>query len=152
MNRHFVWCVILGIGIAEGGPCCTAADRLGSNKQPLNVLFLMTDEQHFRSLSLTGTPYITTPNMDRIGREGALFANATCVTPYCSPSRASLITGVYPHRHGILVNVDGRGKQQSPLAPDAFPNTENIMHRQGYATAHFGKWHLGETGKFGCYE
>ena len=116
-----------------------------------NVLFLMTDEQHYRSLSLTGNPYITTPNMDRIGREGALFLNATCVTPYCSPSRASFITGLYPHRHGILLNVDGKAVQ-GPLDQGAFPNTETILHRAGYATAHFGKWHLGNLGDFDCYE
>ncbi|MCX8036243.1 MAG: sulfatase-like hydrolase/transferase [Candidatus Sumerlaeia bacterium] len=118
----------------------------------LNVLFLMTDEQHHRSLSLTGNPYIETPNMDRIGREGVCFENATCVTPYCSPSRASMITGVYPHRHGILLNVGGRGSRQAPLAQDAFPNTETLLHRRGYATAFRGKWHLGDLGDFDCYE
>jgi len=66
----------------------------------LNVLFLMTDEHHHRALSLAGCPCIQTPNLDRIGREGAWFTNATCVTPYCSPSRASLITGLYPHSTG----------------------------------------------------
>ena len=128
-------------------------EKIGGGR--LNVLFLMTDEQHFRSLSLTGNPYITTPNMDRIGREGVLFENATCVTPYCSPSRASLITGLYPHRHGILINVDGKGPQsqaQAPLKQSAFPNTETILHKLGYSTAHLGKWHLGETGEFDCYE
>ncbi|MFA6563086.1 MAG: sulfatase-like hydrolase/transferase [Verrucomicrobiia bacterium] len=117
-----------------------------------NVLFLMTDEQHHRSLSLTGNRYITTPNMDRIGREGALFLNATCVTPFCSPSRASFITGLYPHRHRILTNVDGRHQGQQPLNQNAFPNTETTLHRAGYATAHRGKWHLGDTGDFDCYE
>jgi len=127
---------------------CLLQAQAADNK--FNVLFLMTDEQHYRSLSLTGNPYITTPNMDRIGKEGALFLNATCVTPYCSPSRASFITGVYPHRHRILVNVDG--KRQEPLKQNAFPNTETILHRAGYATAHRGKWHLGDTGKFDCYD
>lgn len=120
--------------------------------RPINVLFLMCDELHFRGLSLTGNPYVATPNIDRIGREGARFDNATCVTPFCSPSRASIITGVYPHRHGILVNVTPRKPDQAPLAQDAFPNTETILHRHGYATAHRGKWHLGDTGDFDCYE
>jgi arylsulfatase A-like enzyme len=113
----------------------------------------MTDEQHHRSLSLTGNPHIQTPNMDRIGREGVRFDYATCVTPYCSPSRASIITGVYPHRHGILANVDPqKHPNQPPLKQDAFPNTETILHRRGYATAHRGKWHLGDKGDFDCYE
>ena len=118
----------------------------------LNVLFLMTDEHHYRALSLAGCPYIQTPNLDRIGREGAWFTNATCVTPYCSPSRASLITGLYPHKHRILTNVGGRGGEQAVLPQDTFPNTETLLHRQGYATHQRGKWHLGEVGDFDCYE
>ena len=118
----------------------------------INVLFLMTDEQHHRSLSSTGNPYIETPHMDRIGREGVRFDNATCVTPYCSPSRASILTGLYPHTHGILSNVNARRGQQPPLKQDAFANTETILHEQGYATGHRGKWHLGDKGDFDCYQ
>ena len=66
----------------------------GQPGRPLNVLFIMTDEQHFRSLSSTGNRYVSTPNMDRLGREGARFENATCVTPYCSPSRKSELGGI----------------------------------------------------------
>ena len=141
MKNRFAVALLL----AAAGPLRAAPER------PLNILFLMTDQQHYRSLSLTGNPHITTPNMDRIGREGALFANATCVTPFCSPSRASFITGVYPHRHGILVNVDGKGARQAPLPQNAFPNTETILHKAGYATAHFGQRHLCDTGDFDCY-
>lgn len=142
---------ILLFAAAVGGEARAVQQGAVATTGKLNVLFLMTDEQHHRSLSLTGNPYVTTPNMDRIGREGALFTEATCVTPYCSPSRASFITGVYPHRHRILLNVDGKGAQAA-LDPKAFPNTETILHGMGYATAHFGKWHLGNPGDFGCYE
>jgi arylsulfatase A-like enzyme len=136
--------------LAAGGTvrCLSGA---ASPRRP-NVLFLMTDEQHHRSLSITGNPYISTPQMDRIAREGALFTNSTCVTPYCSPSRASMITGVYPHRHRILLNVGGRTQRQEPLAPGAFPSTETTPPGQGYATAFRGKWHLGDLGDFPCYE
>ncbi|MFP4058391.1 MAG: sulfatase [Candidatus Brocadiia bacterium] len=116
-----------------------------------NLLFLMTDEQHHRSLSVAGNPYIETPHMDRIAREGVRFTAATCVTPYCSPSRASIVTGVYPHRHGILRNVSPKRGKQPPLAHDAFPNTECLLHAAGYATAHRGKWHLGDKGSWPCY-
>jgi len=80
------------------------------------------------------------------------FDNATCVTPYCSPSRASMLTGVYPHTHGILGNVNQRRGTQKPLAQDAFANTETILHQNGYAAGHRGKWHLGDKGDFDCYE
>lgn len=108
-RREFLSATAAGTG---GAARCFSAPAA---KDRPNVLFLMTDEQHHRSLSLTGNPYIQTPNMDRIAREGALFTNATCVTPYCSPSRATMITGVYPHRHGILQNVGARADRNRLL-------------------------------------
>ena len=123
-----------------------------NRKDGINVLLLMTDEQHYRSLSSTGNPYIETPAMDRIGREGVRFENATCVTPYCSPARASMITGIYPHTHDILLNVSPGRNTQPSLDPKAFANTENMLDSEGYATAHRGKWHLGDKGNFDCYE
>lgn len=144
-------CAGARLAIAAPGQDHVRSQNTAAADRP-NVLLIMTDEQHYRSLSATGNPYITTPNMDRIVREGALFTNATCVTPYCSPSRASIITGVYPHRHRILVNVSPNRNQQAPLAQDAFPNTETILKQTGYQTAHRGKWHLGDPGNFDCYE
>ena len=126
----------IGIALFSAAVTTTASEA----RRP-NVLFLMTDEQHYRSLSICGNKYIETPNMDRIARE-ALFTNATCVTPYCSPSRATMITGVYPHRHEILLNVTPGRNEQKPLDPRAFVSTEMALHAQGYATAFRGKWHL----------
>ena len=149
MNRRRFLQMAAGATLAPGAvQCATMPKREGR----LNVLFLMTDEQHYRSLSATGNPYIQTPHMDRIAREGCLFDNATCVTPYCSPSRASIITGRYPHTHGIVLNVTPGRSPQTPLDPAAFPSTETILHEQGYAMGHRGKWHLGDTGAFPCYE
>ena len=139
-----------GLAAALPSTLCSAARP--KQQDGINVLFLMTDEQHYRSLSSTGNPYIETPHMDRIGREGVRFDNATCVTPYCSPSRASILTGLYPHTHSILSNVNPRRGKQPPLEQDAFANTETILHEQGYATGHRGKWHLGDKGDFDCYQ
>ena len=149
MNRRR-FLQVSGGALAAGAGCVgwTATPR---RKERPNVLFLMTDEQHYRSLSVTGNPYIETPHMDRIAREGVLFTNATCVTPYCSPSRASIISGVYPHTHRILTNVSPGRSKQKPLPHDAFPNTECLLHAAGYATGHRGKWHLGDKGDFPCY-
>lgn len=141
-----------GAAVSAAWPAAVACASRPKREGDLNVLFLMTDEQHFQSLSSTGNPYIETPHMDRIGREGVRFDNATCVTPYCSPSRASILTGLYPHTHNILTNVSPGRSTQSPLPQNAFPNTETILHRQGYKTGHRGKWHLGNTGNFDCYE
>ena len=111
-RRRFVQ--IAGSGATAALPGCVHCAVGERHRGRPNVLFLMTDEQHYRSLSITGSPYIRTPHMDRIAREGALFENATCVTPYCSPSRASILTGLYPHRHRRLLDVMRRNGD--PLA------------------------------------
>ncbi|MHC4399908.1 MAG: sulfatase-like hydrolase/transferase [Planctomycetota bacterium] len=143
---------VLGAAVGAAAPGGVSWAQGPKGEKPLNVLFLMTDEQHYRSLSSTGNPYVETPNMDRIGREGVRFENATCVTPYCSPSRASILTGVYPHTHGILSNVSPGRNTQPPLDQEAFANTETMLFGKGYATGHRGKWHLGDKGHFDCYE
>jgi len=161
MNRREFLQAAAGAALAAA-PAAVYCETAPKRKDGVNVLFLMTDEQHHRSLSITGNPYVQTPHMDRIAREGALFENATCVTPYCSPSRATILTGAYPHTHGILTNVGARGPdphgaaagsgKEQPLAADAFPSTEMTLYKHGYATAHRGKWHLGDKGDFPCYE
>jgi arylsulfatase A-like enzyme len=116
-----------------------------------NVLFLMTDQQHHQTLSASGNRLISTPHLDRIARQGARFELATCVTPYCSPARASIVTGLYPHRHGIVSNV-APFRDQHGLKEGMFPVTESLLFQQGYAAGHRGKWHLGDKGDFDCYQ
>ena len=148
-RRTFLRVAALAAGAAPAAVRC--AER-PDQADGLNILFLMTDEQHYRSLSITGNPYVRTPHMDRIASEGALFANATCVTPYCSPSRASIVTGVYPHTHGILKNVSPGRNTQGPLRREDFPSVESVLDGLGYKMGHRGKWHLGDKGTWRCYE
>ncbi|MCL5270765.1 MAG: sulfatase-like hydrolase/transferase [bacterium] len=132
-----------------------------AGKKGINVLFLMTDQHHFRLLGAAGNPLAHTPNLDRLAREGAFFEDHFVPVPYCSPTRASLISGQWPHRvaasrwnqfdpnrPGILENIE------SPhgVMGTEFPSTEMTLHDHGWQTAHRGKWHLGDTGDFACYE
>ena len=71
-----------------------------------NIIFILVDDLRGDELSIAGHPFLKTPRIDRIGREGALFRNAFMTTPLCSPSRASFLTGNYAHTHGITDNVD----------------------------------------------
>ncbi|HID94806.1 MAG TPA: hypothetical protein EYP53_01945, partial [Candidatus Latescibacteria bacterium] len=70
-----------------------------------NLLIIMCDQLSPGVLGCYGGP-VPTPNLDALARDGVIFTNATCPTPICSPSRASLITGLYPHTHGIVYNVN----------------------------------------------
>src|SRR5438105_9422682 len=89
-----------GIGAALGGSCGGPARR---DKRP-NVLFILTDDQRWDCMSCAGHPFLKTPNTDRIAHEGVRFANAFCTTSLCSPSRASFLSGLYAHSHGVNNN------------------------------------------------
>ena len=75
--------------------------------------------------------------MDRLAAEGARFANMFVTTSLCSPSRASMLSGLYAHRHGVLNNFTEY--------PDSLPSYPKRLRDAGYETAYFGKWHMGET-------
>jgi N-acetylglucosamine-6-sulfatase len=102
-----------------------------------NLIVILVDDLRFDETGASGHPYMKTPNIDRLAREGARFANAFHTTPLCSPNRASILTGQYASRHGIIDNV-GRDAMSQRL-----PNYHLELKRLGYETAHIGKWHMG---------
>jgi len=71
-----------------------------------NIIFFITDQQRFDTIRALGFPYMDTPNLDRLVREGVAFTNCFVTAPSCAPARASLFTGYYPHTTGILKNAD----------------------------------------------
>ena len=73
------------------------------SSQPLNVIFILTDDQRFDEMGFMN-PIIDTPNIDRLAREGVHFKNAFVTTALCSPSRATILTGQYMHNHGVVDN------------------------------------------------
>ena len=102
--------------------------------KPRNALFILIDDLRYDALSCLGHPFIKTPNIDRIAKNGAIFQNAFVTTSLCSPSRASILTGLYMHHHGVVDN-----NAQSPGLV-FFPQ---YLQKAGYETAFFGKWHMG---------
>jgi len=112
-----------------------------------NILLIMCDQLSARVLGCYGGA-APTPNLDRLAAEGKVFDAAFCPTPFCSPSRASLITGLYPHAHGIVYNVNRRDYPaiETPASEEGLKRddvtTERLLHAAGYRTHHFGKWHL----------
>ena len=112
---------------------------MASRKKP-NFIVVLIDDLRFDELGICGHPFMKTPHIDRIGHEGAMFTSAFHTTPLCSPNRASIITGQYASRHGIIDNV-ARDAHSHRL-----PNYHGILQRLGYETAHVGKWHMGNSG------
>ena len=106
-----------------------------------NLLVILIDDLRFDEFGAGGHPYMRTPHIDRLAAEGALFERAFHTTPICSPNRASIVTGQYASRHGIIDNV-ARGAMSHRL-----PNYHLELQKLGYRTAHIGKWHIGNDGR-----
>ncbi len=104
-------------------------------KQP-NLLFIYTDEQAFNTLAAYGNSRIHMPNLNRLADESVVFDQAYVTQPVCTPSRSSLLTGLYPHANGCT-----RNNLVLPSDIDCLPE---MLTDGDYATAHIGKWHLGD--------
>jgi arylsulfatase A-like enzyme len=102
-----------------------------------NIVFILMDDLRWDALGCTGHPFAKTPNIDRIAKEGATFTNFFVSIPLCSPSRASFLTGQYPHTHGIIDNTDHSALSHKLIT---FPR---LLRDAGYETAFVGKWHMG---------
>ncbi|HEX5662997.1 MAG TPA: sulfatase-like hydrolase/transferase, partial [Xanthomonadaceae bacterium] len=113
-----------------------------ARKDAPNIVFIMPDDQARAALSIYGNKILKTPNMDRVGNEGLRFDQAFVTTSVCAPSRASFLTGLYAHSHGVTSNGEEPGwYEQMGLAHDQI--TYPILLRQaGYHTAMVGKWHI----------
>ncbi|WP_435314291.1 sulfatase-like hydrolase/transferase [Cellulophaga fucicola] len=115
-----------------------------AQKQP-NIIMVLTDDQGWADVGFNGATDIPTPNLDRIASEGVIFSNGYVSHPYCSPSRAGLLTGRYQARFGHDCNMPYDGENDETIGT---PLSEKLMSEalkeQGYRTSAIGKWHLGD--------
>lgn len=148
-------CGVCPVGLAD-------SDR-GDSDRP-NVVFLLADDLGWSDTTLYGTTHFhQTPNIERLAARGMTFSRAWAASPLCSPTRASLLTGLSPARHGITSPSCHLPREVLHAAPGdraapnrkavptesvtrlltSWPTLPNRLQAEGYATGHFGKWHLG---------
>lgn len=113
-----------------------ASSAFAADAKRPNVLLILTDDQRWDCLGVAGHEHLKTPHIDRLAKEGAYFKNAFCTTSLCSPSRASILSGLYAHKHGVSNNFT-----EYPAALASFPQQ---LQRAGYTTGYIGKYHMGE--------
>jgi N-acetylglucosamine-6-sulfatase len=102
-----------------------------------NIIFILSDDHRYDFMGFTNKlPFLETPNMDRMAEQGMHLKNAFVTTSLCSPSRASILTGQYTHRHGVVDNQS--------LVPDGTHFFPEFLQANGYQTGFIGKWHMGE--------
>jgi N-acetylglucosamine-6-sulfatase len=138
MRTRCGFVLVAGVAVIScGQPRETANAQSAAAAAPRrpNIVMVLVDDMRWDEMRIAGHPFIDTPHLDRLAREGARFLNAFATTPLCSPSRASFLTGQYAHTNGI---VDNTARPSHGLR--VFP-TE--LQRAGYRTAFFGKWHMG---------
>lgn len=108
-----------------------------------NILFIMTDDQRQDALSAYGNTILKTPNVDRIATEGMRFTEAFVTNSLCAPSRASFLTGLYSHAHGIITNGASESIfRNQPGLQDNQTTFVHLLKQAGYHTGLVGKWHL----------
>ena len=134
-------------------------------KEPIkpNILFILTDDLGYTDLSCMGSKYYETPNIDQIARSGMVFTNGYATCQVCSPSRASILTGKFPARHGITDWIGAPSgekwrdsKQFNQLLPPEYVHSlpkeyvtlPEALKEVGYKTFFAGKWHLGDKGSW----
>ncbi len=137
--------VILTLTVATVLSLGAAVGRSADSAKP-NILFIFADDWGWGDLSCHGHPYAKTPNIDRIAKEGTDFTRFTVASGVCSPSRTAVMTGHFPARYSIdghFAWVPSNEKRGMPDWLDtAAPTLPKFLQGAGYATAHFGKWHL----------
>ena len=126
--------MLLLVSLLLAGQSLLPAETTGPN-----LLILHTDEHHYNTLGCYGSKIVRTPHIDWLAEQGARCTSFYATTPVCSPSRAALVTGRYPHTTPVATN-------NIPL-DDEMITFAQVLQNQGYATGYIGKWHLDGDGK-----
>lgn len=127
---------IIGISSIFLGQCSPQTAKVTGNKIKPNLLFIWTDEQQPETIGAYGNSIIKTPNLDRLAGESFVFKYAYVTQPVSTPSRSSIMTGLYPHTTGCISN--------NIHLSDSIECLPGLLDNPAYSTGYMGKWHLGD--------
>ncbi|AXT50231.1 N-acetylgalactosamine-6-sulfatase [Aquimarina sp. BL5] len=136
-NYFFLILVLFFLG-------CKNTSEIQVSKPP-NIIVILTDDQGWRDVGFNGATDIPTKNLDRLAKEGTIFSNGYVSHPYCSPSRAGLLTGRYQARFGHDCNLPYKDDNDASIGtPLSEIMISEALKKQGYTTSAIGKWHVGD--------
>ena len=141
--KMYRWLLLLSVSLASCPSLIFSAEAVPDSVVPIlrpeakkrNVVFILSDDHRFDAMSFLGHQFAETPHMDAIAKNGVYLKNALVTTSLCSPSRASILTGLYTLRHRVIDN--------NRLVPEGTIFFPQYLQAAGYKTAFFGKWHMG---------
>ena len=151
---QFVSCLIVTVSssVALTSQAADSTDGGNDGSQRPNIVLLVADDLGYGELGCQGNPQIPTPHIDSIAGSGVRFTNGYVTAPYCSASRAGLMTGKYQNRFGYEFNPVGAFNEDAEAGlPVGERTLGDHLHDAGYATGLIGKWHLGGTAKYHPY-
>jgi arylsulfatase len=136
-RREFLQTIGLGAAAMTAHGCLhTSKELTHSSKRKPNLLFIWTDEQRADTMAVYGNTKIHAPNLNKLASQSVVFEKAYVTQPVCTPNRAAVMTGLWPHTTGCI-------KNNIPL-PVEIPCLPEILNDPDYRTAYMGKWHLGD--------
>ena len=150
-TRLLMGAAAIGLPLAMTASPAPAVPTRAQQQRPVearpNILFILIDDMGFADLSVMGDRKVATPNIDKLAHDGALMTKFYDAAPICSASRAGFFTGRFPAEMGFFSFINNHAYNakvgQVDWLDPKVPNLARMLHNAGYATAHFGKWHLG---------
>ena len=155
-NKVAVFIVILALFLVS---CNSSKTKVASNNNTVNtvsktpekpnILVILCDDLGYSDLGFNGSKDIPTPNLDALANSGTIFTSAYVAHPFCGPSRAALMTGLYPHKIGAQFNLppnSGETIKKGISLEETF--ISKVLDNEGYHTGLIGKWHLGSNPEF----
>ena len=147
------------VGACLAGLGLTGQGRAVAEDPPPNVVFIVSDDQHWRDYAFMGHPHVRTPHLDRLARESLVYRRGYVTSSLCCPSLATLITGRYPHEHRVVGNDPPRGKDTFAAGRERmnrhleeWPTLPRLLGASGYASLQTGKWWQGDFSRGGFTE